>query len=72
MHADLGNPISWLAVHWHVATIEAYVPHAACGQKYRKDVSGTRNALLTTVTCTDAKLNQTDFYFMYVVSKSTI
>lgn len=23
LYADLGNPVSQLAVHWHVATIEA-------------------------------------------------
>ncbi len=42
LYADLGNPITWLAVQWHVATIEAYVPHAACRQKNGKEFSGNK------------------------------
>lgn len=31
LHADLGNPITRLAVQGHVAAVEAYISHAACG-----------------------------------------
>lgn len=51
LHADLGNPISRLAVQRHVATIEAYIPHAACGEKNgkmeKKDIQLSHAATLT-------------------------
>lgn len=31
--ADQGNPISWLAVHRQVASVETQIPHTACGKK---------------------------------------
>lgn len=30
LDADLGNPITRLAVQGHVAAVEAYISHAAC------------------------------------------
>lgn len=51
LHADLGNPISRLAVQWNVATVEAYVPHAAC-----RETNGKKSSVEQEIHCCHIQL----------------
>ena len=37
LHADLGDPVSRLAVQWDVMTVEPQVPHAAWMRRQKTD-----------------------------------
>lgn len=42
LNADLGNPITRLAVQRQIAAVEACVPHATCREKKVREFSGGR------------------------------